>query len=51
MISLDKLRSLIQDENNCLSDVDLEKIRTLLYYLARLAVENRLNQQLDGVQV
>ena len=51
MISLDKLRSLLEDDNNHLSESDLKNIRFLLYYLARLAVENRLNQQLDGAQV
>ena len=51
MLSLDKLRSLLDDENSCLSESDLEKIRSLLYHLARIAVENRLNQQLDAAQV
>ena len=51
MISLDKLRNLLDDKNGHLSELDLENIRFLLYYLARLAVETRLNQQLDGDQL
>jgi len=50
MLSLDRISELLEGDEQSLSDSELKEMRSLLYYLARLAVENRLNQQRIEVQ-